>query len=455
MLGNVYRNSKWTDLKIQNIKGSHLFKFLRINVVLVTAFLLIYMILFRYNTTFFYSVTSELNYFWLLISDFIAYLGLVTFSILINLYIMLTGMYYYIFNSITRLLGIKDNPASSNFQSHNNDYILSNPTNTKLKDYSLNFKSDSLENVDSEVSIVSALFKLKKNLDFSNYAILGFDKKASNLSVDSVIATVANTSSNGQALNSSKSLTSLESSFVSADFNKNFSKSKFSESLIKQYSKDMFVTSIIEDSSQLTFDKANANRWILKMLPFSENLAINSSYFSKLKENVANPFLDSKIANKNVWIGNLQLNNLPTLNASNELSKSNIDNFEISRLWNQKRNYFTLLSKFSESKPLHSYKFDTVDTVKHQDSNFILGLINLDYQNYKNAFSLGANSLNIDSNKNMSYSNFIYLSGNSLNAWNSLDKIYLNSLCSSDTNTNNQQLNFIFLSYNHDYYSLL
>lgn len=454
ILGNVYRNSKWTDLKIQNIKGSHLFKFLRINMVLITIFLFIYLILFRYNATFFYSITSELNYFWLIVSDFISYLGLVTFSIFINLYIMLTALYYYIFNSITRLLGIKHSSTNGNFQLYNNEYSFSNPTTTKSKDYGLNFKSDSLGNISSEVSLVSTLFKLKKNLDFSNYSILGFDKKTSELSANSIITSIAS-ANNNQNSNINKSLVMIESSFVSVDFNKNFSKSKFSESLIKKYSKDMFITSIIEDSSQLTFNKASANRWILKMLPFSEDLAINSSYFSKLKENLANPFLDSKAANQNVWIGNLQLNALPTLSIANELNKSNINNFEISRLWNQKRNYFTLLSKFSESKPLHSYKLDTINNIQHQDSNFILSLINLDYQNYKNAFFLSTNDIDINNSKNINYNNFIYLSGNNLNMWNSLDKIYLNSLCSSDTNLNSQRSNYIFLSYDHDYYKYL
>jgi hypothetical protein len=191
------------------------------------------------------------------------------------------------------------------------------------------------------------------------------------------------------------------------------------------------------------------------MLPFSENLAINSSYFSKLKENIANPFLESKIANRNIWIGNLQLNNLYAVNMNDGLTKNPIDNFELSRLWNQKRNYFTLLSKFSETKPSYIYRADALPSTNSQDSTFIIGLINLDYQTYKNMLSFDSSGVVGANNESASYSNFIYLSGSSLNAWSHLDKIYLNSLCSSDTSTNNHQLNYIFLNYDHNCYKHL
>lgn len=458
-LGNVYRNSKWTDLKIQNIKGSHLFKFIRINILLSMLFILIYLILFRYNATFFYSMTSELNYFWLLISDFMGYLALATFSIFLNLYLMLVTLYYYLFNNITKLFGIKTNISDTNLSSYNDNsnLILNSIDYNNVKEYNLNFKSEVLTHVNNETFAISTLFKLKKILDFSNYSALNFSKNTNIESADNIVTSLVTSSSSksSESFNLGKNLTSLESSFISSNFSKNFSKNKYSDSSIKQASKDIFVSSIIEDSSRLSFDKASSNRWILKMLPFSENLAINSSYFSKLKENVGNPFLESKITNRNIWIGNLQFNNLYDTNINDSLAKNPIDNFELSRLWNQKRNYFTLISKFSESKPLYSYRVDALPSSDNQDSSFIIGLINLDYQTYKNILSFNSSEVvktNVESTK---YSNFIYLSGSNLNTWNHLDKTYLNSLCSSDTSINNQQLNYIFLNYDHNCYKYL
>jgi hypothetical protein len=246
-------------------------------------------------------MTSELNYFWLLVSDFMGYLALATFSIFINLYLMSVTLYYYLFNNITKLFGIKTGMSDTSLSLYNTDnsFILNNIDHNNTKEYNLSFKSESLTHVSNEASAISTLFKLKKILDFSNYSALNFDKSIKIESADNIITSLVTSSSN-KSFNLGKNLASLESSFISSNFSKNFSKNKYSDSSIKQASKDVFVSSIIEDSSRLSFDKASSNRWILKMLPFSENLAINSSYFSKLKENIANPFLESKIANRNI-----------------------------------------------------------------------------------------------------------------------------------------------------------
>jgi hypothetical protein len=229
------------------------------------------------------------------------YLALATFSIFLNLYLMSAMLYHYLFNNITKLFGIKTDISDTNLSLYNanNRFILNNIDHNNAKEYNLNFKSESLRHISNETSAISTLFKLKKILDFSNYSALNFDKNTKIESADNIITSLA-TSSDSKSFNLGKNLASVESSFISSNFSKNFSKNSYSDSSIKQASKDIFVSSIIEDSSRLSFDKASSNRWILKMLPFSENLAINSSYFSKLKENIANPFLESKIANRNI-----------------------------------------------------------------------------------------------------------------------------------------------------------
>jgi hypothetical protein len=93
------------------------------------------------------------------------------------------------------------------------------------------------------------------------------------------------------------------------------------------------MASLLESSVESSLNTVNVNRWLLKMLPFSENLSANSSYFNKVKENLSNPIFESASANRNIWLSNAELNSTSNL-FNNNLSQNSsvIDTFDTSRL---------------------------------------------------------------------------------------------------------------------------
>lgn len=158
------------------------------------------------------------------------------------------------------------------------------------------------------------------------------------------------------------------------------------------------------------------------MLPFSENLAINNAFFSKVKENLLDPTVNSKIGNYNIWVSNLQTNHdINNISSDFSLHKTTIDAFEVSRLWNQKRGYLTLLSKFSQNKLAVNY-ISTVDLSTNSntrncilDTTPVIGLLNIDYINYRNTFLLSYLKPEHNSIISTASAYPTYLSGSNLN----------------------------------------
>jgi hypothetical protein len=83
--------------------------------------MLAYLLIFRYDITFFYSTTNEINYFWLLISDLLAYLTLVIFSIILNLYLLITSSPAKELKSLAGLLGINKHAPKDTYASYRNE----------------------------------------------------------------------------------------------------------------------------------------------------------------------------------------------------------------------------------------------------------------------------------------------------------------------------------------------
>jgi hypothetical protein len=93
-LGNVYRNSKWSNLKIQNIKNSFLTQFF--SVFLLTALVIIFLILsikMGYLET---QLLKVLPYkLWYTIQDFCSYLFLLLLSLIYSLWLKVNNIFYY------------------------------------------------------------------------------------------------------------------------------------------------------------------------------------------------------------------------------------------------------------------------------------------------------------------------------------------------------------------------
>lgn len=441
VLGNVYRNSKWTDLKIQNIKSTHLTKFIRINFIIIFGFIALYLAVFRYSSVSIHSSTSELNYLWLLLTDFLNYVTSVTLILMLNIYTYLTFLYSKYTRLIGTSIGLRGN--SSETLSAYSGLNTFNTTNlvqpTKLNRLFSN--SSVINNNTSNANSLQSLFQLKTNLDYIETSTKSIHNNSCNPSPFSVFT--SNTISDYNQTLSSRSISAIESRFSSIKYNNNISKLALTEQSTKELAIDPFLFTATEDSIKSSLSSANANRWLVKMLPFSESLPFNNLPITKLKENITDPTTESGTANRNIWLANSNL-----LNATSYMSTSKvttIDNFEISRLWNQKRQYFTLLSKLSETKLSH-VNAELKSGSLSVNNSFMLNLPSVDYSSLKSRLTLSLPCVKESNSKSALLNNNIFLSGLNLNYWNSLDQNYLLSICVSD-NGNGIKYYYSYCSY--------
>ena len=63
-LGNVYRNSKWSDLKVQNIKVTHIRGFLVALVLFISFIILCYLLVFRSENSTISTLLKPLTFLW-------------------------------------------------------------------------------------------------------------------------------------------------------------------------------------------------------------------------------------------------------------------------------------------------------------------------------------------------------------------------------------------------------
>lgn len=445
----MYRNSKWTDLKVQNIKGSHLYKFLRINIIIALSAVCLFAVAFRQDSTFFYSLTSELNYFWLIITDFFSYISAVTLTLLLNVYLFALASYYKVLNRFTGAANSKV------YKSDNLKIVNSSTKRFATRENNFNFQTRTKNLPEKEAFALKILFTAKRNLDYfitpsANTTILA--SKSTNGVLETILKQESfNTSEN-------RSIHNIESAFMLSDIKKNFSKKQLSELSVKKLATDPFIFSTVEDSIESTLATANANRWLIKMLPFSENLNINNLYFSKAKSNISNSLVNSKISNSNLWVSSSSLDGILSSTSSQQLYKysSQVNDFEVSRLWNQKKSYYTLISRLSETKPIENYTSDTYSNFNiNNDNSYILSLVGSDYSNFKSSMNLSyLNTLNSNTSTLADVYN-LHLSNSSLSSWNSMDKIYLISLFTTDSVENSVNFTYDFTNYNNLYTTVL
>jgi hypothetical protein len=311
---------------VQNIKSSHLGKFIKINLAIAVLSLSTYLLIFRYDSNSMYSLGSEINYVILVFSDFLTYLVSSTFILLLNIYLALRVMCIRIINFCGSIVGFSTIQSQSGaLLSEIPNKHISNKISVAQRLPAFSTKSECT--TPEQLNIANRLFSLKNNLDLLSTASACPAPAITDLAnSDLFIFAAGDTISRNRV----RSLNSLESHFISSEYSRSFNKTALSETSFKELASEPFIFSAVENSVSSSFNQANANRWLLKMLPFSENLAINNSYFTKAKESISNSLVESKLRNTNVWAGNLQLATLP--NYLNNVNTSLVNNFEYSRL---------------------------------------------------------------------------------------------------------------------------
>jgi hypothetical protein len=362
-LGNVYRNSKWSDLKVQNIKSMHLSSFLTILslfIILVLAFL---SLLFRFDLV---QLQSSLSiFFWPLVYalDLVSYLWLCT-SLL--LYVLSNQL-------LTNFSSLFSNNLNSNI------YLTSKSSaDNKIKGTSLLPVAYSRNSIDNNwVELLHSLYNSKLSIHQNS---VNTSSNISNLST-SHLSVYINTSNSSylSKLTSTHTYTAVNSSVDSAcsllhsrTFNNPLSLSEVNSS-------NTVLNSAYDRAISQNLALANQTRWAFKMSPISEKLAKDNFNFTQAKSLLGSPVVNSLSSSNNIWSSNSLVNLKDTSEFFISPNTTNLNYFEDSRLWAMKKLYFNL------STDSYSLSFDdSLDTYTNKNlssttTNSILEAYLLDY----------------------------------------------------------------------------
>lgn len=151
---------------------------------------------------------------------------------------------------------------------------------------------------------LATLFKAKNNLDLISTATKSTNYKLGDLSYGNYLALAyKNTLSVDRY--ATKHISSLEKS-LSHNSLETFSlnsinlKTTLSEHLSKEISSDIYISNNMQNSTESAFSLASSTRWLLRLLPVSENLANANSYYTSLKPLISDPTKNSKSATSNI-----------------------------------------------------------------------------------------------------------------------------------------------------------
>ena len=315
-LGNVFRNSKWSDLKVQNIKNLFIKEF-TLFLILISIFILSNVVGFRlYVTDIFFGIINDVI---LLSVDCVSLL------------------YVFILYITTYSLSNKD------FVSLNNNSLkrttlgsLSSITSETKSDY--RFVSDLYKSSD-KISKLSTFEPIKLN----EYSSVSY--KSLNLN-------------NNYSLELSPRNTLLDSDKILT----------LSLSELNSFVKNQHLL-VASNNFSHNLNVAKNDRWLLKNSLMGEDLVTNTYKYTQLKSLLGDNILSSKSSSSNVWLStnfknlNSLSQNLLIFNPtevtnslqSNPGSFTNLNNFnffEDSRFFILKRGYFTNQIRFNN--PVYS-----------------------------------------------------------------------------------------------------
>ena len=413
-LGNVYRNSKWSDLKVQNIKFTHVNSFISQLLLALATLVFTFVLVFRLDfPTFTLLFTNLLSLLWYLV-DSVNYIFTLLLLIVYRLHAYLLGSGYD-FNG-----NLKSHKASKG-TAIGSSVNLQTPNKLSVDQLNLLTNLFSSHNSISRLPVESSFPEHKAscanllNLSTSptdfTYSIASLENKHT-LSVDKYM-------SNSVAYKSSLTLSDLNSTQSSAELNQ-----------------------LINDSMSSSFRTAEYSRWLLKSSPISENLANSLFNFTQSKSLVGSSNTNSNLSTNNVWASSAYESNnigslLPLDNFKSVLN-SNINFFESSSIFNSKRLYFTTQPRYA-STVLASTQLNTNVTKSHGNSyQLISNAVQLDIYNSVKHLLLDVNTSRLTTSAAPSDAfSLMYTSKNNLAITDSLNLFVIDINTSRDTGSSN------------------
>jgi len=357
-LGNVFRNSKWSDLKIQNIKTSFIKSWSSYFLFILFVFCLILSFFGTYtgNTItaqipFLGDIYEILCFSWTHIEDLFKAFILAVASMWSYFKSILLQNTYNKQNHIYESLTVTNRPSLS--------------IDSKVLSSTLSLSKDEIKN-HMPIEIMYKLVHASKSVhdinSLSNTNLNSTEALYSNLSVDNYLCHQTSYSSTIPKL---LAVSNIEHGYTATPqqsmFIQQFDTESANLNKISTYNTALAITNL---NTQDALRNAKQDRWLVRNSILSENLILNSNAFTQAKKLLGVNFLNSDTASKNVWsstklhsldnststnfISNLQelFSSQPLRNDSLtqlNFTNPNLDNFnffENSRMWLVKKYFF-------------------------------------------------------------------------------------------------------------------
>lgn len=456
-LGNVFRNSKWSDLKVQNIKNSFIKSWSNYFVVVLLVTIMTFSLFSIYKgnaLTLYVPLLGDfyeiLSFSWTHVEDLLKASLLISLSLISHLKSTLfRGSYVkqdYLFNHSnvsTPSLNSTKNVPNHNFNLA--DTELNTYTSTEIM-YNLARASKSVA-TDSSFSDTSSLAP-------TNYLVTSFNKDLCILE-----------SGCNNRLSRIYTLSDLEHNYTLTpqvtSFIQQFSTDSTQLNRIGGYNTALALTNLNTTGGLVG---AKQDRWLLRNSLLSENLVLNSNAFTQSKKLIGVNFLNSELASKNVW-NSTKLHSLPSATTNSFIANlqdlfnnqsivakqtqslnsldPNLNNFEFfenSRMWLVKKYFFTNQLKHNPLNltiTLNTYNTNQVSTHSSQKLNLFLNLYNQNLENQLSFLTLVSSVVNSTSNyKHLKYTYDLHNSNNDFDILRSNNLVFINKLTHSTSDEN-------------------
>ena len=306
-LGNVYRNSKWSSLNIQNIKMSFRYQASSIFTMYLVFFIFVYV--FRYNISILQFFLFTPSYFWYIIQDWLSYSSLLILS------------FFYFFIQKTDILFSTLLP---NFFLSVGNNKQDKQTNTIILGKKTNIGQKQVRSIDHNVHFDETFLKLAYNLQktVNTISLVDYHYRQERNSYLNVVLHVEKLNSNLKSLLSkffiltnsrygmyelkNNSISNNESKYKLVGLNLKHSNSISYNNLklnsLLKYDFKLQKTVISNLSKNLMLSKEN--RWLWKSSLLSDKILVNLNKTVHLKKLISNPQLNENIISNNIWGSN-------------------------------------------------------------------------------------------------------------------------------------------------------
>ena len=324
-LGNVYRNSKWSDLKIQNIKLSFPKQFLSLFIIFILG-LISLLFLFKINSndiSTFFLVPSKI---WFILQDFVSYISLLLLSILYSLYIKLS---LFLSKSLPTLFySEKITISNTKQQKSYKEYNFKKKFNLRGN----NLPQDNITSLAYHLCKTTNLLSLTDRrvdlmINSSNNITLNIENLYKYYSeLKNIIYLESNKKYNIEVVTPLYSnITTLEKKYNISYFYPNFSNiytvSINSNSLFYNF----FINqSLLTTNISQNLVAAKENRWFWKSSILSHKNILKTSNITHIKKLYGLPFYEKDSSNTNIWLSNKLSNNTNFLKLQEQLKHNNM-----------------------------------------------------------------------------------------------------------------------------------